>query len=121
VCKYVDIVVDALISKDKLFSRYISIPHGPCLLRIKHGIFMHVAKPNACGAIDGFYISLSEKLDKMRYYNTYNYYYRWKNCNLVVLQVICQMDKLFWNVCCSIPSKIADGGQFKVSFIYQQL
>jgi hypothetical protein len=65
VCKYVvDIVVDALISKDKLFSRYISIPHGPCLLRIKHGIFMHVAKPNACGAIDGFYISLSEKLDK---------------------------------------------------------
>jgi len=31
------------------------------------------------------------------------------------------MDKLFWNVCCSIASKIADGGQFIVSFIYQQL
>jgi hypothetical protein len=31
------------------------------------------------------------------------------------------MDKLFWNACCSIPSKIADGDQFKMSFIYQQL
>jgi hypothetical protein len=33
VCKYVDIVVNALISRDKLFSQYIFIPHGPCLLR----------------------------------------------------------------------------------------
>jgi hypothetical protein len=44
-----------------------------------------------------------------------------KNCNSIVLQAICDMDKLFWNVYYLVPSKIVDGGQFKVSFIYQQL
>ncbi len=39
---------------------------------------------------------------------------------LVVLQVICDMDKLFWNVCCSVPSTTTNEGQFKVSFIYEQ-
>jgi hypothetical protein len=37
------------------------------------------------------------------------------------LQGICNMGKLFWNVCCLVHSGIANGGQFKVSFIYQQL
>jgi hypothetical protein len=31
------------------------------------------------------------------------------------------MDKLFWNVCCLVPGETIDGGQFKVSSIYQQL
>jgi hypothetical protein len=37
--KYVDIIVNALIPRDKLFSLYISIPHGPRLLRIMDGFF----------------------------------------------------------------------------------
>jgi hypothetical protein len=43
--KYVDIIVNALIFRDKLFSLYISIPHGPHLLRIMDGFFffIHVA------------------------------------------------------------------------------
>jgi hypothetical protein len=40
--KYVDIIVNVLISRDKLFSQYISILHGPCLLRIMDGFFIHV-------------------------------------------------------------------------------
>jgi hypothetical protein len=62
--KYVDIVVNALISKDKLFSRYIFISHGSCLLRIMHGFFHPNGSPNVCGTIDGSHISLSQKLDK---------------------------------------------------------
>jgi hypothetical protein len=62
--KYVDIVVDPLISKDKLFSWYIFIPHGPCLLRIMHGFFHACGLPNVCGTIDGSYIPLSQKPHK---------------------------------------------------------
>jgi hypothetical protein len=64
VCKYVDIVVSALISKDKLFSWYICIPHGPCLLKIMHGFFHACGLPNVCGAIDGSHILLSQKPNK---------------------------------------------------------
>ncbi len=42
-CKYVDIIVDALFFKDKLFRRYIFIPHDSCLFTIMDGIFLHVA------------------------------------------------------------------------------
>jgi len=60
-CKYVDIVVNTLISKDKLFSRYISIPHGSCLLKIMHKFFHACGLPNVCGTIDGSHIMLSQK------------------------------------------------------------
>jgi hypothetical protein len=43
--KYVTItiVVDALISMNKLFNQYIFIPHGPHLFRIMGEFFIHVA------------------------------------------------------------------------------
>jgi hypothetical protein len=63
-CKYVAIVVNALISKDKLFSRNISIPYGPCLRRIMHGFFHACGLPNVCGTIDGSHILLSQKPNK---------------------------------------------------------
>ena len=31
------------------------------------------------------------------------------------------MDKVFWNVCCSVPGGTADGGQFKISHIDEQI
>ena len=31
------------------------------------------------------------------------------------------MDKVFWNVCCSAPGGMADGGQFKISSISKQI
>jgi hypothetical protein len=68
--KYVDIVVNTLISSDKLFHRYISISHGPSLLRIMDGFFYACGSPNVYGAIDGSHISLSQKLDNS-YCNTY--------------------------------------------------
>jgi len=39
----VTIVVDALISMDKLFNQYIFIPHDPHLFRIMGEFFIHVA------------------------------------------------------------------------------
>jgi hypothetical protein len=31
------------------------------------------------------------------------------------------MDKVFWNVCCSVPGGTADGGRFKILQIYEQI
>jgi len=91
VCKYVDIIVKVLISRDELLSWYIFIPYGPRLLRIMDGFF------HTCGNIDGFHISLPQKLDKRVTTIPIDYHCRWKSCNLVILQAICDMDKLFWN------------------------
>ncbi len=85
--KYVDILVDALISRDKFFSWCIFIPHGPHLFRIGLWMdFFHASGlPNVFGAIDGSHILLSQKLNKWVTIILANYYCRWKSCNLIFL------------------------------------
>jgi hypothetical protein len=50
--KYVDIVVDALIFKNKLLNQYILIPHDLCLRRIMDDCFDACGIPNVCDPID---------------------------------------------------------------------
>jgi hypothetical protein len=76
---------------------------------------------HTCGDIDGSHISLPQKSDKRVIAIPTYYHCRRKSCNSIVLQAICDMDKLFWNVCCLVLGKTTNGGQFKVSSIYQQL
>jgi len=59
------------------------------------GFFFACGPPSVCGAIDGSHISLSQKLDKQVIIVPINYYYKYKSCNLIILQVICDMDNLF--------------------------
>jgi len=74
---------------------------------------------NVCGTNNGSYIPISQKPNKQAIIvHAYNYY-RHKNYNSIVLQAICDMDKLFWNVCCLILGEMMDADQFQVSFIYQ--
>ncbi len=53
--KYVDIVVDALIFKNKLLNQYIFIPHDLCFRRIMDECFDACGIPNVCGTIDGLH------------------------------------------------------------------
>jgi hypothetical protein len=76
--KYVDIVVDALIFKDKLFNQYIFIPHDLDLLTIMDGIFYAHGLPNVYGTMDRSHIFLSQKLDKKVIIIFVDYYYRQK-------------------------------------------
>ncbi len=84
------------------------------------GFFDACSLPNVCGAIDGSHISLSQMLNKQIITILTNYSCRWKNCNSIFLQVISNIDKLFRIICCSVPWGTIDGGQVKVSFIYEQ-
>ncbi len=78
------------------------------------GFFHACGLPNVCGTIDWSHIPLSQKLGKRVTAAPTNY-----NCyNSIVLQGICNMDKLFWNVCCSVLGGTTNGAQFKLSFIY---
>jgi hypothetical protein len=83
-CKHVDIVVDVLIFKDKLFNQYIFIPHDSCLFTIMDGIFYACGLPNVCGTIDRLHIFLSQKLDKHVIIIFVDYYYRQKNYNMAI-------------------------------------
>jgi hypothetical protein len=106
----VDIVVDVLICRDKLFNWYIFILHGLHLIKIMDGFFHACGLPNVCGTIDGSHILFSQKSNKwVIAIVCTNYYYRWRGCNLVVLQATYDMDK-FWNVRCSVPSGMSNWG-----------
>jgi len=56
--KYVDIVCDVLIEKDKFFSKYINIPSSQCLKDIIVCFENLMCTPNICEAIDGIHILL---------------------------------------------------------------
>ncbi len=56
--KYVDIVCDVLIDKDKLFSKYINIPSCQCLRDIITCFENFTCILNICEAIDGIHILL---------------------------------------------------------------
>jgi hypothetical protein len=58
--KYVDIVYDVLIDKDKLFNKYISILLGQYLKDIITRFENLIGIPNICGVIDGTHIPLAD-------------------------------------------------------------
>jgi hypothetical protein len=84
--------------------------HGLCLLKITNGFFYACDLFNVCGVIEGSYIPFSQKLDKHVITIFTNYYRRQKSYNLVVLQNNCDIDKLFWIVCCLVPNGMVDEG-----------
>jgi hypothetical protein len=107
--KYVTItiVVDALISMDKLFNQYTFIYHGPHLFRIMVEFFIHVAYFIFVMSLRGYIFYFPKSQNKWVIAIFANYYYKHESCNSTILQAICDMDKLFWNVCCSVLSKMA--------------
>jgi hypothetical protein len=117
--KYMGIVLDALVSRDKLFGKYISVPSDACLDKIIAGYVQSCGLPNVCGSIDGSHIPLQRKPDKRQTAVVADFWCRRKCFSSVILQTVCDMDKVFWNVCCLVPGGTVDGGQFKISQIYE--
>ena len=118
--KYIDIVCDILVDRDKLFSHYISIPTGEQLESIISDFHDITGLPNICGAIDGTHISLAERPSHMVTHAQSDFFNR-KKFHSIVLQGVCDAKRVFWNVCAGQPGGVHDGGQFKSSSLYQQL
>ena len=119
--KYMRIVLDALVSRDKLFGKYISVPSGARLDRIIAGYVQSCGLPNVCGSIDGIPLPLQRRPDERQTTVVANFWCGIKNFSFVILQAVCDMDKVFCNVCCSVLGETADGGQFKISQIYEHI
>ena len=62
--KYMRIVLDAFVSKEKLFGKYISVPSSARLDRIIAGYVQSCGLLNMCGSIDGSHILLQRRPDK---------------------------------------------------------
>lgn len=97
--KYVDIIVDTLIFGDKLFNQYILYFIMCTYLGSWMGFFMHVAYPMFMPPLLGhiFHFPKSQ-ISMLLQYLQIIIITNWKTTT-IVLQTICDMNKLFWNAC----------------------
>jgi hypothetical protein len=75
---------------------------------------------NICGAIDGIHIPLVDFPNKKVTLIVGDFFNR-KKFHSIMLQVLCDVEKIFWNICASQPRGVHDGGEFKRYNLYAQL
>ncbi|KAF5202936.1 Antagonist of like heterochromatin protein [Thalictrum thalictroides] len=103
----------------KLYSEFVKIPVGHRLLQIIHAFKELSSLPNMCGAIDGSPIKLN-KLPDDQAYNPLTYRCR-QGCSAVLLQVVADHRKIFWDVCVKAPGGADDATHFRDSLLYNRL
>jgi hypothetical protein len=109
-----------LTNKDKLFNKYISIPSNQHLKNIIACFKDLTSIPHICGAIDGTHIPLVDFPSKKVTLIVGDFFNRKKFYN-IMLQVLCDVDKIFWNIFVGQPRRLHDGGEFKRYNLYAQL
>ncbi|GAV61360.1 DDE_4 domain-containing protein [Cephalotus follicularis] len=74
--------------------------------------------PNVCGAIDGSHIKLHRLNIDRNYVNLYKCKYGYDS---VLLQVVADHKKMFWDVCIKAPGGADDASHFRDSLLYNRL
>jgi hypothetical protein len=101
--KYTIIVCGILSTRDRgLFSTYIHAPTGERLHDIMKKFRNVTGLSNVCGSIDGTHIPLSRLLSVHLTPMAADFFNRNK-FHSVVLQGVCDIDRIFWNVCAGQP------------------
>lgn len=116
--KYTKIICSAL-SRD-LFPKYIRTPTGQRLRSITEKFRDITGMQNMVGCIDGCHIPLYEKPDRRKTPAAADFWNR-KSFHSLLLQAVCDCDRIFWDVYCGQPGGCADGGAFKLSSLYRSL
>ncbi|CAM6111088.1 unnamed protein product [Calypogeia fissa] len=119
VTKYTKQITEILASRDKLYSKFVSIPSGERLTSAIAKFQDMTDIPNICGAIDGTHIKLWRKprlQDVPKFY--WNKYYKFYS---VLLQGVCDADKVFWDVSCNAPGGMHDEVHWRSSRLWQML
>ncbi|XP_010519304.1 PREDICTED: putative nuclease HARBI1 [Tarenaya hassleriana] len=102
----------------KLYPEFIKIPVGKRrLIETTQGFEELTSLPNICGAIDGTPVKLkrSVKLNPRSIYGCrYGY-------DAVLLQVVADHKKIFWDVCVKAPGGEDDATHFRDSLLYKRL
>jgi len=119
--KYTMIVCEALGSGENgLFFQFINTPHGDRLQNIIETFRDITGLPNIAGAIDGSHIPLTTR-PSTRYTPMPSDFFNRKKFHSIVLQGVCDANRVFWNVCAGQPGGVHDAGQFAVSSVAAQL
>jgi hypothetical protein len=106
-----------LTNKDKLFNKCISIPSNQHLKDIIACFKNLTCIPNICGTIDGTHIPLVDFSSKKVTLIVGDFFNR-KKFHSIMLQVLCDVDKIFSNICASQPGGVHDGREFKRYNLY---
>ena len=115
ICKYTMIVCRALgIAEGGLFFQFIHTHQGDYLQNIIESFQNITGLPNIAGAIDGTHIPLSVRTNK-QYTSMPSDFFNQKKFHTIVLQGVCDSNKMFWNVCARQPGGVHNVGQFDVS------
>ncbi|KAK9166839.1 hypothetical protein Scep_002030 [Stephania cephalantha] len=100
----------------KLYPEFVKIPVAHSLLQIIHAFRDLTALPNICGAIDGTPVKLngSNAKDLAAFRCRQGF-------PAVLLQVVADHRKIFWDVCVRAPGGTDDATHFRDSLLYNKL
>jgi hypothetical protein len=118
VVKYTNLIIDALSDRNKLLPKHIYIPSGARLKRIIADFKAGTCIDNMCGAVDVSHIRLFRKPPFFRI--PADYWCR-HDFHLILLQGICDYNKVFWSVCARQPGSCHDATHLRSSQIWEQL
>lgn len=103
----------------KLYPEFIKIPVSRRrLVETTQGFQEITALPNICGAMDGTTVKLhklpSDIINPSMYYSRHGY-------PSILLQVVADHKKIFWDVCVKAPGGFDDATHFRDSLLYNRL
>lgn len=118
VIKYTKIITGVLANRKKLYSKYIVIPTEERIRRLSNKFECNTGIPNVCGAIGGTHIKL-----QLKPRNSYRPADYWCSHGFysVLLQGVCDADKVFWDVCCNAPGGLDNSTHLRASSIWGRL
>lgn len=121
VVKYTKLITSILANKNKLYSKYVVIPTTERQQRITSNFMELTGIPNMCGAIDGTHIVLQKKPEQLHGPAVYRTGSGDQSYYSILLQGVCDGDKIFWDVCCNAAGGLDDGAHFKASSLWTKL
>jgi hypothetical protein len=101
--------------QQELCPQFIQIPSGPRLLEIIQRFKEETGFDNMVGAIDGSHIKLASKPPARC--TPADYWCR-HDIHSILLQGVCTVDNLFWDVCCLAPGGFHDAAPLRSSDLY---
>jgi hypothetical protein len=92
-----------------LINKYVNIPSSQRFKNIVACFENLTSIPNICGTIDGIHILVTNFLSKKATL-VVGHFFNKKKFHNIVLQAMCDVDKIFWNVCVGQLRTVHDSG-----------
>ena len=118
--KYTLIICRVLASREGMFHHFIHTPTGDRLQGIIEKFRDITRLSNIASAIDDTHIPLTCRPTR-RFTTMPSDFFNRKKFHSIVLQGVCDADRIFWNVCAGEPGGVHDAGQIVVSSLHAQL